>query len=196
MWGWTQGLMNASQMLYHWVISSALFCFCFLLFILRWDSLSCPGLSWTLPVAQVDLKLDCLDSACQVPGITPVPPGLSRSCDNSNMTETVSLRTDFQTSHTGGACPGAGSLPPVCSSPVTVFGFFLFYCASSYPKTAILFCLFPFLFINLLVYLSNFPGSLTHSRKQVMPEQGDKRLLLESDLGLWIKLFGFSYFLF
>lgn len=32
MWGWTQGLMNASQMFYHCAISSALFCFCFFTF--------------------------------------------------------------------------------------------------------------------------------------------------------------------
>lgn len=99
------------------------FVFVFLLFILRQDS----GLSWTLPVAQVDLKLDCLDSACQVPGIPPVPPGLPRSYDNSNMTGTVTLRTDSQASHTGGACPGAGSFPPVCLSPVAVFGLFVFF---------------------------------------------------------------------
>lgn len=175
MWGWTQGLMNASQMLYHWAISSALFCFCFLLFILRRDSLSCPGLSWTLPVAQVDLKLDRLDSACQVPGITPVSPDLSRSYDNSNLTETLTLRTPRPHTQVVPVQEQGPSLQ--CASPLLLFlvfcfFFFLFYCAFSYPKITILFCLFPFLFINLLAYLSNFPGSLTHGRKQGMPESG------------------------
>lgn len=163
MQGWTQGLMNASQMLYHWVISSTLFCFCFLLVILRWDSLSCPGLSWTLPVAQVDLKLDHLDSACQVPGITPVP--LKHDRNSEDWLPGLTHRWCLSRSRV----PPSSVLVPCCCF---CFCFFLFYCASSYPKTAILFCLFPFLFINLLAYLSNFPGLLTHGRKQVMPEWG------------------------